>query len=67
MLETSWTTERILRLSALARRSGYEEAAGICLIRYQTLPRSKVELPKRSMKGRYDDEASLQGRRFCAG
>ena len=27
-------------------------------------PREKVKLPKRSMKGAYDDQASLQGRRF---
>ena len=27
-------------------------------------PREQVKLPKRSMKGAYDDQASLQGRRF---
>ncbi len=36
----------------------------LSLIPCQTLPRPKVELPKRSMKGRYDDEGSLKGRRF---
>ena len=36
----------------------------LSLIPYKTVPQSKVELPKRSMKGRYDDEASLTGRRF---
>ena len=30
----------------------------------KTVPREKVELPKRSMKGSYDDVASLKGRRF---
>ena len=36
----------------------------LSLIPYKTVPQSKVELAKRSMKGRYDDEASLTGRRF---
>jgi polyphosphate kinase 2 len=31
---------------------------------YQELPREKVKLGKRSMKGAYDDEASLAGRYF---
>jgi len=34
------------------------------LIPYKAVPRPKVELPKRSMRGRYDDEAALAGRRF---
>jgi polyphosphate kinase 2 len=29
-------------------------------------PRSKVKLPKRSMKGAYDDQSSLEGRKFVA-
>ena len=36
----------------------------LSLVPYKTMPQSKVELAKRSMKGRYDDEASLTGRRF---
>ena len=28
------------------------------------VPREKVKLPKRSMKGAYDDQATLKGRRF---
>ena len=36
------------------------------LIPYKKVPREKVELPKRSMKGAYDDVASLQGRKFVA-
>ena len=31
------------------------------LIPYKKVPREKVKLPKRSMKGAYDDEASLEG------
>ena len=34
------------------------------LIPYERLPREKVKLPKRSMKGSYDDLATLQGRNF---
>jgi polyphosphate kinase len=33
-------------------------------IPYKKTPRDKVKLPKRSMKGAYDDEAPLKGRKF---
>jgi polyphosphate kinase len=33
-------------------------------IPYKRISRPKVKLPKRSNKGKYDDDASLQGRRF---
>ena len=33
-------------------------------IPYKKVPRDKVKLPKRSMKGAYDDTSSLKGRRF---
>ena len=33
-------------------------------IPYKKLPREKVELPERSKKGAYDDQAALKGRRF---
>jgi polyphosphate kinase len=36
----------------------------LSLIPYETIPRKKVKLPKRSTKRAYDDQASLQGRRF---
>jgi polyphosphate kinase len=36
------------------------------IVPYKKISRPKVRLPKRSNKGRYDDEASLQGRRFIA-
>jgi len=35
-------------------------------IPYKRLKRDKVKLPRRSMKGAYDDRASLKGRRFVA-
>jgi len=34
------------------------------LIPYKDVPREKIKLPKRSMKGAYDDVASLRGRKF---
>jgi polyphosphate kinase 2 len=36
------------------------------LIPYEKVRREKVKLPKRSKKHRYDDQASLKGRRFVA-
>ena len=33
---------------------------------YKKVPRDKIKLPKRSMKGSYDDQASLRGRKFIA-
>ena len=36
------------------------------LIPYKKVPREKIELPERSMKGSYDDEATLKGRKFIA-
>jgi polyphosphate kinase len=39
----------------------------LSLIPYRKVPREKVKLPKRSDKGRYDDETSLKGRRFIPG
>jgi polyphosphate kinase 2 len=33
-------------------------------IPYKEVPRERVKMPKRSMKGAYDDEVALKGRRF---
>jgi hypothetical protein len=30
------------------------------------VPRERVKLPERSMKGAYDDQATLKGRKFVA-
>jgi polyphosphate kinase len=38
----------------------------LSLIPYKKLPQQKVTLPKRSMRGAYDDRATLEGRRFVA-
>jgi polyphosphate kinase len=52
-------------------RSGDKERARLnCiahlldLIPYKNVPREKIKLPKRSSKGEYDDQATLQGRNF---
>lgn len=34
------------------------------LIPNKKVPRDKVKLPRRSMKGAYDEQASLKGRKF---
>jgi polyphosphate kinase len=36
----------------------------LSLLPCKKVPRQKVELPKRSMKGAYDDQAALKGRKF---
>ena len=36
----------------------------LSLIPYKKLPREKIKIPKRSKKGAYDDQATLNGRRF---
>ena len=36
----------------------------LSLIPYEKVPRAKIVLPKRSMKGAYDDQRSLRGRKF---
>jgi polyphosphate kinase len=36
----------------------------LSIIPYKKVPREKVKLPKRSEKGRYDDQASLKKRRY---
>jgi polyphosphate kinase 2 (PPK2 family) len=41
-------------------------AAILDLIPYKKMRGTKVKLPKRSSKGRYDDQASLRGRNFVA-
>jgi polyphosphate kinase len=36
----------------------------LSMIPYKKVPHTKVKLPKRSGKGRYDDQAILKGRNF---
>jgi len=35
----------------------------LSLIPYKSVPQEKIKLPKRSMKGAYDDQATLKGRK----
>ena len=39
----------------------------LSLLPYKKVPRDDIKLPKRSMKGAYDDRASLKGRKFVPG
>jgi polyphosphate kinase 2 (PPK2 family) len=36
----------------------------LSLIPYKKVPREKIDLPERSMKGAYNDQAALKGRKF---
>jgi hypothetical protein len=36
------------------------------MIPYKKVPKEKINMPKRSNKGAYDDQSVLQGRRFVA-
>ena len=36
----------------------------LSLIPYKKLPREKIKIPKRTNKGKYDDQATLKGRTF---
>jgi polyphosphate kinase len=62
--DTKWAPWYILRSDdkKRARLNCISHILG--LIPYKKVPREKVKLPKRSMKGAYDDLASLKGRKF---
>lgn len=62
--DSKWARWHILR-SEDKRRARLNCIAHLLrLIPYKKLPRQKVKLPERSMKGAYDDRASLRGRKF---
>ena len=62
--DTKWAPWYILRSDdkKRARLNGIRHI--LSLIPYKSVPREKVKLPKRSMKGAYDDQAALKGRKF---
>jgi polyphosphate kinase 2 len=64
--DTKWAPWYILRSDEKkrARLNGIRHILN--LIPYKKVPREKIELPKRSMKGSYDDQGSLKGRKFVA-
>jgi polyphosphate kinase 2 len=62
--DTKWAPWHVLRSDdkKRARLNCIHHILG--LIPYKHVDREKVKLPKRSMKGAYDDEASIAGRKF---
>ena len=64
--DTKWAPWFILRSDDKKRARLNAIAHILKLIPYKKLPRPDIELPKRSMKEEYDDQASLHGRRFVA-
>jgi polyphosphate kinase 2 len=62
--DTKWAPWYILRSDdkKRARLNCIRHLLG--LIPYKKVPRPEIELPKRSMKDAYDDQASLKGRKF---
>ena len=62
--DTEYAPWRILRSDDKKRARLNCIAHLLELVPYKQVPREKIKLPKRSMKGAYDDEASLKDRRF---
>jgi polyphosphate kinase 2 (PPK2 family) len=62
--DTKWAPWYILRSDDKKRARLNCIRHLLSLIPYQKVPRKPVKLPKRSMKGAYDDEASLKRRKF---
>jgi len=62
--DTKWAPWYILRSDDKKRARLNAIRHILSLIPYENVPREKIKLPKRSMKGAYDDQASLKGRKF---
>ena len=62
--DTKWAPWHILRSDDKKRARLNCITYLLKLIPYKEVPREKVKLPKRSMKGAYDDERVLKGRTF---
>ena len=62
--DTQWAPWHILRSDDKKRARLNCIAHILSLIHYKKVPREKVKLPKRSMKHAYDDQATLQGKKF---
>ena len=65
--DTKWAPWYILRSDDKKRARLNCIRHILSLIPYKKVPREKVKLPKRSMKGAYDDQASLEGPEVRAG
>jgi polyphosphate kinase 2 len=62
--DTKWAPWYILRSDDKKRARLNAIRHILSLIPYKKVPRDKIKLPKRSMKGGYDDLAPLKGRKF---
>jgi len=62
--DTKWAPWHILRSDDKKRARLNCIRHILSLIPYKKVPREEVKLPKRSMKGAYDDQAALKGRKF---
>ena len=62
--DTKWAPWHILRSDDKKRARLNCIAHLLELIPYKKVPRDKIKLPDRSMKGEYDDQAALKGRTF---
>ena len=62
--DTKWAPWHILRSDDKKRARLNCIDHLLSLIPYKKVPRPDINLPKRSMKGEYDDQASLKGRKF---
>jgi polyphosphate kinase 2 len=64
--DTKWAPWHVLRSDDKKRARLNCIRHILDLLPYKEVPREKVKLPKRSMKGAYDDRATLKGRNFIA-
>ncbi len=62
--DTKWAPWHILRSDDKKRARLNCIHHLLKLIPYKKVPHEEIKLPKRSMKGAYDDQAALKGRRF---
>ena len=62
--DTEWAPWYILRSDDKKRARLNAIHHILSLIPYKKVPREKIKLPKRSMKGAYDDQETLKGRKF---
>lgn len=62
--DTKWAPWTILRSDDKKRARLNCIAYLLKLLPYKKVPREKIKLPERSMKGEYNDQSSLKGRKF---
>lgn len=62
--DTKWAPWYVLRSDDKKRARLNAIRHILNLIPHKKVPRERIKLPKRSLKGAYDDQASLKGRKF---